>query len=184
MTPPQAAKAHCANYQPDGSCLGIAFRDDLSMSRFRQEGLSCALRTCEACPYFEENVLPQVPASVAEEYRTSLSVDAVTSVRPQRSIKLCPDCKKRELEPRRRFCSTCARIRKRASDRKHVRQKRSLDVEKQEISPIGTEALTEAKITSGYHHPKTSFLASSFPTGEGIAQAASEDGTVEQAVMQ
>ena len=25
MTPLRAAKVHCDNYQPDGSCLGIAF---------------------------------------------------------------------------------------------------------------------------------------------------------------
>ena len=27
----QAAKAHCANYRPDGSCLGIYYRDDLNI---------------------------------------------------------------------------------------------------------------------------------------------------------
>ena len=31
MTPVQAAKAHCANYQPDGFCLGIYYKDDLSV---------------------------------------------------------------------------------------------------------------------------------------------------------
>jgi len=100
MTPLQAAKARCANYQSHDSCLGIAFRDDLSMYPFRREGLPCLLRNCEACPYFEEIVLPQVPPSVAEQYRKSLPADAVTSVRPQRAIKLCPDCRKREVESR------------------------------------------------------------------------------------
>src|SRR5262249_30697463 len=126
MTPLQAAKAHCANYQHDGSCLGVAFRDDLSMYRFRKEGLPCLLGTCEACPYFEEIVLPQVPPSVAEQYRKSLPAGAATSVRPQRVIKLCPDCRKRELEPRKRYCSKCASIRKRESKRRHMREKRGL----------------------------------------------------------
>jgi hypothetical protein len=31
MTPLQAAKAHCANYQQDGSCLGFYYNDDLSV---------------------------------------------------------------------------------------------------------------------------------------------------------
>jgi hypothetical protein len=166
MTPLQAAKAHCANYQADGSCLGVAFRDDLSMYRFRNEGLPCVFLhgRCEGCQYFEEIVLPQVSAAVAAEYRKSLPADAKTTVRPQRSIKLCPDCHKRELEPRQRYCATCAKTRKRDSKCRHMRAKRRLDVEKQEISPIGAEALTKAKITIGYHNPKPSILASSYST--------------------
>ena len=188
MTPLQAAKARCANYQSHDSCLGIAFRDDLSMYPFRKEGLPCLLRNCEACPYFEEIVLPQVPPSVAEQYRKSLPADAVTSVRPQRAIKLCPDCRKREVESRKRYCATCAKVRKRKSKRQHMREKRGLAVEKTEISPIGAQTLTKAEITTGYHHPKTSISDASFSTGEGIAQAALEDGesidTAEQAVAQ
>ena len=175
MTPLQAAKARCANYQSHDSCLGIAFRDDLSMYPFRREGLPCLLRNCEACPYFEEIVLPQVPPSVAEQYRKSLPADAVTSVRPQRAIKLCPDCRKREVESRKRYCATCAKVRKRKSKRQHMREKRGLAVEKTEISPIGAQTLTKAEITTGYHHPKTSISDASFSTGEGIAQAASAE---------
>src|SRR5262249_16646646 len=121
MTPLQAAKAHCANYQPDGSCLSIAFRDDLSMYRFRKEGLPCLLRTCQACPYFEEIVLPQAAPSVAEQYRKSLPAGTATTVRPQRSIKLCRECKKHEVEPRKRYCSKCAKIRNRRFKREHMR---------------------------------------------------------------
>src|SRR5262245_18249006 len=116
MTPLQAAKAHCANYQQrDGSCLGIAFREDLSMYRFRAEGLPCLLQTCEACPYFEEIVLLQVPSGVAEQYRKSLPAGVATSVTPQRAIKLCLDCRKRELEPQKKYCGKCAISRKRES---------------------------------------------------------------------
>jgi len=174
MTPLQAAKAHCANYQPGGSCLGIAFRDDLSMYRFRKEGLPCLLRNCEACPYFEEIVLPQVSPSVAEQYHKSLPEGAVTSVGPQRAIKLCRDCKKREVEPRKRYCARCAKIRKRESKRRHMREKRGLAVEKTEISPIGAQTLTKAEVTNSYHHPQTSISDASFSTGEGIPQDASE----------
>ena len=166
MTPLQAAKAHCANYQPDGSCLGIAFRGDLTMYRFRKEGLPCLLQTCEACPYFEEIVLPQVPPSVAERYRKRLPAGAVTSVEPQRAIKLCRDCRTREVEPRRRYCARCAKIRKRNSKREHMRAKRRSDVEKQEISPIGAQTLTKAKMTIGDHHSETTFPEPSFSTTE------------------
>ncbi|HVI82484.1 MAG TPA: hypothetical protein VM717_07040 [Chthoniobacterales bacterium] len=69
-----------------------------------------------------------------------------------------------------------------------MREKRGLAVEKTEISPIGAQTLTKAEITTGYHHPKTSISDASFSTGEGIAQAALEDGesidTAEQAVAQ
>jgi hypothetical protein len=181
MTPLQVAKAHCANYQPDGSCLAVAFTDDLSMYRFRKEGLPCLLRTCEACPYFEEIVLPEVPASVAEQYRNSLPAGANTSVKPQRSIKLCRDCGKRELEPRKRYCARCAKIHKRRSKREHMRAKRGSDVEKQEISPIGAQTLTKAKITIGYHHPQTSIRGSNFSTSPEVAQDTSEADEVPNA---
>ena len=58
MTPLQAAKEHYANYQADGTCLGIAFRDDLSMYRFRKEGLRCLLCDGDRCSYFEEIIVP------------------------------------------------------------------------------------------------------------------------------
>ena len=174
MTPLQAAKAHCANYEPDGSCLGIAFRDDLSMRRFRKERQRCLLQTPEACPYFEQVVLPQVSPSVAEQYRKRLPEGAVTSVEPQRVIKLCRDCRKREVESRRRYCSTCAEIRKRKSNRRHMRLKRGSHVEKTEISSVGAQALTTAKTTIGDHHPQTPILPSSFSTDPGIAQSVSK----------
>ena len=178
MTPLQAAKTHCCNYLPNGSCSGIAFRDDLSMYRFRKEGLPCVFlqRRCQACSYFEETVLPQVPASVAEEYRKSLPAGAKTTVRPRRSIKLCPDCHKRELEPRQRYCATCGRIRKRNSKRQHMRLKRRSDVEKREISPIRAEALTKPETQGGYHHPKPPILGSSFSTRQDGTQRGAEAG--------
>lgn len=183
MTPLQAAKAHCANYQPDGSCLGVAFRHDLKMYRFRDPN-SCVFHEtpCQACPYFEQTVLPQVPASVADEYRLSLPAGTETTVRPQRSIKLCADCNKSELEPRQRYCERCATNRNRKSKRQHMRLKRRSDVEKTEISPIGAQGLTKAKITIGYRHPQTSILPSRFSTGEaGSQDDPKADGTIKAA---
>ena len=117
MTPLQAAKTHCANYQPDGSCLGIAFSDTLSMYRFRREGSKCVLHDspCPACPYFEEIVLPQVLQSVATRYRKSLAVGEKTTV-SNTTTRRCPDCNTRELSKRQRYCNQC-RINRRRNSR-------------------------------------------------------------------
>jgi hypothetical protein len=164
MTPLQAAKTYCANYQPDGSCLGIAFRDDLSTYHFRAEELPCLLRTCDACPYFEETILPQVPASLAEEYRESLPAAAKTSVRPQRGIKLCPDCRKNGLAPRQRYCARCAAIRKRESKRQYMRRKRGLDVEQRTVQVPQLQGPKSAQKDQPLSLPQTSVLGSSFST--------------------
>jgi Zn finger protein HypA/HybF involved in hydrogenase expression len=175
MMPLQGAKAHCANYQPDGSCLGIYYNDDLSVDWSRYEPIpKCLLGNCDACPYFEEIVLPQVPASIGEQYRKSLPAGAKTTVRPRRGIKLCPDCHKRELEPRQRYCATCAGIRKRASKRRHMRLKRGLDVEKRTLQVPQREGADSPKMTIRYPNPQTSNLDSSFSTRPGIAEDASE----------
>src|SRR5262249_19623090 len=118
-------------------------------------------------------VLPQAAPSVAEQYRKSLPAGTATTVRPQRSIKLCRECKKHEVEPRKRYCSKCAKIRNRRFKREHMRRKRASDVEKQEISPIGAQALTKAKTTTSYHHPQTAISDASFSTGQASAQGAS-----------
>ena len=168
MTPLQAAKALCANYQPDQSCLAIALRDDLSMYRFRKEGLPCLLKTCEACPYFEQTVLPQVPASIAEEYRKSLPPGANTTVRPQ-AIKPCADCGRQEVNPRQTYCPNCARKRKQASDRKHIRAKRELGVGKRgRVSPSESTPQNAQKVVAATYIAGTLKTASSFPTCKSL----------------
>lgn len=175
MSPLQIAKAHCANYQPDGSCLGMYYRDDLSIDKQRSKPLpECLLTVCQACPYFEEIVLPQVSASVAEQYRKSLPAGAVTSARPQRAIKVCLDCRRCEVESRQKYCAKCARIRNRKSKRQHMRLKRKLDVEKSGNSPIPAEALTRGDTTTGYSDTKTSISDSSFSTVWERVQKTSE----------
>jgi hypothetical protein len=166
MTPLQAAKAHCANYQPDGSCLGIYYNADLSVDWSRYRPLpKCAIALGQACPYFEQIVLPQASGAVAEEYRTSLPPEVGTEIRPQKVIaRHCLDCRKREVAPRKKYCPACARVRQRDSARRTMRAKRSLDVNKLANSPIGAEALTKAETQVGYPYPKTPILESSFPT--------------------
>jgi hypothetical protein len=59
MTPLQAAKEHCANYQPNGSCLGIYYSNDLSVDQSRYRPCTkCLLAEGQRCPYFEEIVVP------------------------------------------------------------------------------------------------------------------------------
>jgi hypothetical protein len=59
MTPLQAAKAHCANYQAGGSCLGIYYNDDLSIDKTRYKPCDkCLLAKGKRCEYFEEIIVP------------------------------------------------------------------------------------------------------------------------------
>ena len=62
------------------------------------------------------------------------------------------------------------------------RKRSRSDVNKLGISPIGTEALTNAKITIGYHHPQTPIADASFSTNGEIAESASQaDGSIDTA---
>jgi hypothetical protein len=88
--------------------------------------------------------------------------------------RLCMDCRKREVNARQKYCAECAKTRKRESKRRHMRLKRGSDVEKVANSPIHTEALTQTEKQTGYPHPKTSILGSSFSTLQGSAEEGSE----------
>jgi hypothetical protein len=54
MTPLQAAKEHCANYD-NGACLGIYYKSDLSIDKIKYLPLArCLLaEPVRPCPYFE-----------------------------------------------------------------------------------------------------------------------------------
>lgn len=59
MIPSQVARAHCANFMSDGSCLGVYYNDDLS-AKFCKPLPKCLLfgPKIERCAYFEECVMP------------------------------------------------------------------------------------------------------------------------------
>jgi hypothetical protein len=151
MTPLQAAKAHCANYQPDGSCLGMYYNDDLSVDWSRYEPRArCLIADCLNCPYFEETVLPQAPASVSAAYVRTLPEGTVTSIKNNQHIKRrCPSCRKRFLEPHKQYCRICAKERKRASYRNSKRQSREMS-KNSSSRHVGTQALTKLDLTDGY----------------------------------
>jgi len=85
-------------------------------------------------------------------------------IAPQRVAKrMCQECRKREVGPRKRYCEACAKSRKRESTRLAARKRRR-DVRKEGNSPIHAEALTKPEDQGRYNDPKTSFSTSSFPT--------------------
>jgi len=148
MTPLQAARAHCANYQSDGSCLGMFYKNDLSVDWSRHRPLPrCLLALGQPCSYFEECVMPmridrgKHPkeatgfAEACHEYRVSIQ-GAASAIK-----RLCGACRKCEVTGLKRFCRSCAEKRERAGDRLRKRKSR-LDVRKTENSPIQAKALT------------------------------------------
>jgi hypothetical protein len=119
MTPLRAAKAQCDNYQPDGSCLGIASRGDLSMYRFRKEGLPCHLCSGERCSYFEEIIVPMRLERPVEAKSLASAVSAYQRQhRLQALLRFCPKCGETPLQARERLCADC-----RAKHRRETHQK-------------------------------------------------------------
>ncbi len=128
MTPLQAAKAHCANYQPDGTCLGVDIKDDGSLTRFQPAGRKCLLATAgQRCPYFEQCVMPmeirewKSPleqkdfAQAVYTYRIAADVS-----RQEKGKRICPTCNCRPLEPRKKYCYVCAEASRREATRERV----------------------------------------------------------------
>jgi hypothetical protein len=82
------------------------------------------------CGFFYK---PLVPGTIPRKY---LHGETKTAK------KMCRECGKIEVRGSRCFCPTCAKARKRASNRKHWRKRVSLG--KTGFSPTGAEALTNA----------------------------------------
>ena len=119
MTPLGAAKAHCDNYQQDGSCLGIASKGDLSMYRLRKEGLPCRLCNGERCSYFEEIIVPMRLELPAQAKSLASAVNAYQRKhRLQSLVRFCPECDETPLLARQRLCANC-----RAQHRRETHQR-------------------------------------------------------------
>jgi hypothetical protein len=173
MTPLQAAKAHCANHLPDGSCLGIYYNDDLSVDGSRYRPCEkCLLGEGKRCEYFEEIIVPmRMSRETAEaKLRADKKEAAVTAYlklhklipSKTRAKRMCKRCERVEVQGIARFCGKCALKRKLASTRESKRQKQGLNGRKSENSPVGAEALTKPEMTKGNNNPPTSILDSSF----------------------
>jgi hypothetical protein len=162
MTPLHAAKEHCANWDC-GACLGMYYKDDLSVDwsthspRFR-----CLLAEAKRCPYFEEVIIPmRMSRETAQSKTRADKKDAAvqTYLNLHQSIpsktkakRMCLECRRVEVEGKERFCPKCAQRRNKVSYRRSKRRSR-LDVQKLAISLIGPEALTSAAQTNRCNDP-------------------------------
>lgn len=135
MTPLQFAQQQCSNYNKDGSCSGIGIKDDGSLFSFGSKPVCILTGRTDRCAYFEQCVLPMGfdDASNAglvkkKDHQEAVALYAArTKGTKKPSMPLCPSCRKREIEPPKRFCYVCSEERKKSSDRKGAseRQKRS-----------------------------------------------------------
>jgi hypothetical protein len=122
MTPLQFARAECSNLdQSTGACKGIGINKDGSLFSFGSKP-ACVLSDRTArCAYFEECVLPMHfdTTSLAGQARAKAHQEAVnayaagTTGQTKSKRPICPHCRRREIEPPKRFCYQCA------EDRKH-----------------------------------------------------------------
>lgn len=119
MTPLQFAREQCSNFQSDGSCLGMGIRDDGSAYSFGKKS-QCVLSEKKTCKFFEECVLPMGidPVNARNETRLAEKNEAIRLYASQneKSLgrmlskgtgRLCPRCRKRELEPGKQVCYVC-----------------------------------------------------------------------------
>ena len=127
MTPLQIAHDHCANWQPDASCLGAIIADDLQIRRCRPKPKCVVGAPGQRCEYFEECVLPMAPGihnpvhrqqfeEAARLYR--LAANLGTALR-----RPCPGCGQ-PLESGRRFWARCAAANRRTSTRAAMAKQR------------------------------------------------------------
>jgi hypothetical protein len=109
MTPLKAAKAHCANYQADGSCLGIYYNDDLSVDHSKYRPCArCLLADGQRCEYFEEIVFPMRLERTVEAKSLASAVNAYQRRhRLQALSRFCPECGETPLQARQRLCAKC-----------------------------------------------------------------------------
>ena len=133
MNPHQFAKRDCANYKPDGSCLGIS-EHDLENPKHAAELDKCKLAESpiKPCSYFERLVLPLAdqPGPKDKPELQSQRLDArqaylMQTKRPVPGavVRACPECGS-TIPPRRRLCEKCSKKRRRASSRERARQYR------------------------------------------------------------
>lgn len=118
MSPLQIATAHCANHQPNGSCLGVMFGDDLRIICCRPKP-KCLLTTRGVrCRYFEECLVPMARAIAQENYRLDFEdgirqYQAATAPgEPFKLTRRCPDCGVELDDPKQRLCGKCAATRR------------------------------------------------------------------------
>ena len=129
-TPLQMARAECANFCKDGSCLGIPTECLTSECPTVAAPLDrCKLaEPGKRCMYFERaviplaNYFPEKYAKAVETYTAGRAKNALAI----KAARLC-ECGN-PLPKRKRYCPTCARRKRRESARNGMAKKRRDDV--------------------------------------------------------
>ena len=119
MTPVGAAKKHCANYQADGSCLGVYYNDDLSVDRSRYDRVPRACWRRKTMRVFEEIIVPMRLERPADANALASAVGPQRKHKLQPVQRLCPKCGEEPLQARQKFCATCRVQNRRQSHRKY-----------------------------------------------------------------
>ena len=121
MTPVGAAKTHCANYQADGSCLGVYYNDDLSVDRSHYAPCTtCLVAEEKRCAYFEEIIVTMRLEQPADANALASAVGTYQRKHKLQPVqRLCPKCGEEPLQARQKFCATCRVQNRRQSHRKY-----------------------------------------------------------------
>ena len=136
MTPYQFAKTACANFQPDGLCLGIRARDliDCGQEKVARPLEHCLLADRKRCPYFEHVVLPLAdgaspksePGLQERRLAARLTYGQWVAEKhtgqdkqrpPSQPRRTCPDCGA-PLAKGKQFCLACRRKHRRQTYRR------------------------------------------------------------------
>ena len=128
MSPLQAARAHCANHQADGSCLGIYYKDDLSVDPSKYRPCSkCLLADGKRCGYFEEIIIPMRLEQPKDAKSLASAVSAYQRRHQLQSVtRFCPECGETR-EARQRLCADCrAKHRRETHQKYNSRRKREI----------------------------------------------------------
>ena len=117
MTPLQLARAECANYEPNGACLGVMLGSRGHITHCTPQP-RCVLSAGARCTYFEECVAP-MQRMVTEPRRAKAIQEAVGLYRLAHAELIvtgrkCPDCRG-PLAKFRQVCPGCAAKRRKAT---------------------------------------------------------------------
>ena len=129
------ARAECANFCKDGSCLGIPVECLVSERDGKKVKLVAApLERCKLsepgkrCMYFERAVIP-LANYFPEKYAKAVETYTAGRAKNALAIKAARLCKcGNPLPKRKRYCPTCARRKRRESARNGMAKKRRDDV--------------------------------------------------------
>jgi hypothetical protein len=144
------AEEYCANWWRGSLCQGADV--DLRTGRhfrWRAAGNPCLLGLGLRCPYFEQSVLPMEKRKenawptlregmtfreAAPTYRRLFLPETLV----ERLERLCPDCGKHPIGPKKRCCEKCRQRRRRESDAVNHRKWRKASPQRHTVTENGS----------------------------------------------